>query len=126
MSMLLKGGNLAARHSSHTQWYMAFASYSGVAGVGWPLESVVIGGKLIYRPSVTATSADTVLLHILELSEWKAFAFKWWGPLHIRVETGHVLAAVSLAAAPECVPDLLLRVVARKVGLGSFLCRFSV
>lgn len=81
--------------------YLAIASYSGVAGIGWPMEVVIVGGRTMYRPSRNVTCAGSVFLHIVNSAYWSAFTFDWWGPLRIKVETGHQLSTAALVASPE-------------------------
>lgn len=114
LSVLLKGVRMCVRHSSHDRWYLAIASYSGVAAVGWPMQEIRIGAHTFYGLAAQLSWSDTPFLHIVNLSEWRAFSFEWAGPLHVKLMTKENQGSTRLFAVPDGAPGALLKICARK------------
>lgn len=117
LSVLLKGASICVRHTSQKQWFLAVASYSGVAAVGWPMRAVKLGGKTLYGLATDVQWSDTPFLHIISLDEWRAFSFEWAGPLELKISTGARPPQTRLLAVPDGPADSLLNVCAKKVRL---------
>lgn len=113
LTILACGQNMCIRDRARGgKFYSVFASYSGVAAVGWPAVRVDGRGGPIYKIADEGDEADVAYLHILDLAEWEAFAFSWAGPLQVSKQFG--VEGLAVAAIPDHPPESLFQICARK------------
>lgn len=111
LAILLGCPNLIVKKRG-SRAYLAFASYSGIAGWGWPLVAEECRKRTIYRLDSTATPEDIAMLYIVDLEEWQATTFDWAGKLRMKVEFGWEHAPLTIV--PRYSFEGLLQAVARQ------------
>lgn len=112
LAILLGCPNLIVKRRAGGRAYLAFASYSGIAGWGWPLVAQECGRRVIYRLDDNATPEDTALFHVTDLQDWQATTFDWAGKLRMDIEFGWKSA--PLCIVPRYGFEALLQAVARQ------------
>ena len=65
------------RHRDSTEWLLGVGNIDGSVGVAWPVEE--LGNGLFQAKKGDATS---VLITILDISEWQAMPVRWVAPMH--------------------------------------------
>lgn len=110
LSLLLNGEGICLRKmTGDGQFYIGFRSFAGLASQGWPVESVVADGQVLYVPRIVEDHNELPYLHIYDLAQWEAFSFSWIGPLHQRARFNRrhggiaILPDTSLVGLLRCV-----------------------
>eukprot|EP00959_Pyramimonas_sp_CCMP1952_P115866 2422380-Pyramimonas_sp.AAC.1 len=93
-------------------WHFSLGDARGVVALGWPAESVALGGGMVgFMPSATDAARKLHPLVILDPVKWEAKPVKWTRPLHVAADGGR---SDGLVAMQDGDADSLWGVAAKK------------
>lgn len=111
LAILLGCPNLIVKKNNGPA-YLAFASYSGIAGWGWPLVAHECRRRVVYTLDSKALPQDIALLYVIDVQEWQATTFDWAGKLRMELELDWKRAPLGMV--PRYGFEGLLQAVARQ------------